>query len=321
MIRTPVALIFYKRPHTTERVFAEIARAQPSKLLLIADGPKAPEDEEKCRATRAIVERVDWNCEVLKNYSETNLGCGQRPYTGISWVFEQVPEAIILEDDCVPHPTFFPYCEELLARYGDDERVMQVSGQNFLYGPRSRYSYFFSRYPLCGGGWASWRRAWRHVDMRLEQWPELRDTPWLLDVHGDPRGVAYWRNIFDRAHAAGANADYWDYQWMFTCWAQSGLATLPGVMLLSNIGYGADATHTGAHDDPRSSLPMAAMNFPLRHPPYVVRDLAQDRAFFDYEVAPVRRQSTLARLRELAADHMPAALRRPLPSVVRKLKL
>ena len=114
---TPVALMIFNRPDTTSRVFAEIAKAKPRKLMVIADGPRPgrPGEAEKCAAARAVIDGVDWECEVLRNYADVNLGCRLRPATGISWVFEQVAEAIILEDDCVPHPTFFPFCEQLPA--------------------------------------------------------------------------------------------------------------------------------------------------------------------------------------------------------------
>jgi len=175
MLRTPVVLIIFNRPPTTERVFAEIAKARPQKLFVVADGPR-PErsgEAEKCAAARAVIDRVDWECEVLRNYAEVNLGCRQRPPTGISWVFEQVAEAIILKDDCVPHPTFFRFCEELLEKYREDERVMHISGSNFQPGyTRGPFSYYFSRFnPIWG--WASWRRAWQHYDLNMKLWAEL----------------------------------------------------------------------------------------------------------------------------------------------------
>ena len=79
----------------------------------------------------AAVAQVDWDCEVHHNYSETNLGCRQRVSSGISWVFEQVEDAIILEDDCLPHPTFFAFCAEMLECYRHDQRVSSISGNNF----------------------------------------------------------------------------------------------------------------------------------------------------------------------------------------------
>lgn len=131
-MRTPVILIIFKRPETTAQVFAEIAKARPSTLLVVADGPRPdhPAEAEQCAAARSIIQRVDWDCDVRTHFSDVNLGCGRRPATGISWAFEQVEAAIILEDDVVPHPTFFRFCEELLERYWHDERVMHIGGTN-----------------------------------------------------------------------------------------------------------------------------------------------------------------------------------------------
>ena len=174
-LTTPVAFLIFNRPDTTARVFEAIRQAKPPKLLVVADGPRPdrPDDVEKCKAARAIIDRVDWACEVLTNYSDLNLGCGKRPATGITWVFEQVEEAIIFEDDCLPHPSFFRFCEELLNYYRHDERIMVISGNNFQFGRnRTDDSYYFSRYNHIWG-WASWRRAWEYFDYDLKLWPKI----------------------------------------------------------------------------------------------------------------------------------------------------
>lgn len=255
---------------------AEIRNARPAKLLIIADGPRAgePADHEKCLAARAAAESVDWECEVLKNYSDGNLGCGRRPASGLDWAFENVDRAIILEDDCLPHPTFFHFCDELLERYRDDERVMTVSGNNFQYGvSRTTNSYYFSRYPHTWG-WATWRRAWQLYDYEMNFWRELRDTPWLLDILGDQESVDYWRPIFDNVNS---DWDVWDYQWIFNCWVQNAFAILPNVNLISNIGWGENSTHTRSLDNPSANLPTEAMTFPLAHPPYMTRNREADK--------------------------------------------
>jgi hypothetical protein len=147
--------MIFNRPDLTAQVFQEIAKAKPAKLFVIADGPRPHwlGEAGRCAATRAVVERVDWNCEVVKNYSDKNFGCGVRVATGIRWVLEQTEEAINLEDDCVPHPTFFRFCEELLDRYRDDERVMQISGGNFHSGRKwGPYHYFFPVTAIAGVG-------------------------------------------------------------------------------------------------------------------------------------------------------------------------
>jgi hypothetical protein len=312
-MQTPVALIIFNRPHITEQVFAQIAKAKPRKLFVIADGPRPdrPGDGEKCAAARAIVERVDWECEVIKSYSDVNLGCGRRPATGISWVFEQVEEAIILEDDCVPRQTFFGFCEELLQRYRDDERVMMIAGSNHWFGQkRIAYSYHFSCLPWCWG-WATWRRAWQHFDIEMKLWPEIRNACLLKDVLGDTVAVEAWQKRFDTAYAGRGNVDYWDYQWTFACWAQNGLCVFPNTNVISNIGFGKDATHTMDVNSIVNDIPASEMEFPLQHPPYVVRDKEIDQFRIDRSPAVnlLREQQQIyRRLRRKLSAFIPAPL-------------
>jgi len=281
MLNVPVALMFFNRPSETRRVLGEIRAAKPRQLFLIADGPRPdrPEDEAKCAATRALVESVDWPCEVFRNYADVNLGAGRRPATGISWVFEHVDRAIILEDDCVPHPSFFPFCEELLEKYAVDRRMMMIAGTNIFPTPTS-HSYHFC-YHHSNWGWATWRRAWQCYDAGLSNWPTLRDTRWLHEILGDSRAVEHWTSIFDDAYAAAGAADYWDYQWTFSLWRHYAFAITPAVNLISNVGFGNTATHTRSVGDSRANRAATAMAFPLTHPPAVVRNRQEDRLAFE----------------------------------------
>src|SRR5262249_50367867 len=157
--------------------------------------------------------------------SDHNQGCKVGVSSAINWAFEQVEEAIILEDDCLPHPSFFPYCLELLERYRDDERIMAITGNNFEPSPRpGGPSYEFSAFPFIWG-WATWRRAWRHYDVDMKGWEELRSTTWLADWLGHADGATYFGDVFDRV--AQGRIDTWDHQWAFACWAQHALAVVP----------------------------------------------------------------------------------------------
>ena len=306
-MKTAVALIIFNRPDTTEQVFAEVARARPPKLLVVADGPRPgrPGEAQKCAETRAVIDRVDWDCEVLTNYSEVNLGCQMRPASGLDWVFEQVEEAIILEDDCLPHPTFFPYCEELLERYRTDERVMMISGDNWQYGhERTPYSYYFSRFTHTWG-WASWRRAWRYFDIEMKLWAGLRETSWLEDIFADPAQVAYFRQCFDAAHTRQL-ATVWDYQWFFASLAQNGLVVLPNTNLISNIGFGTEATHT-KDLSVMARVPANEMAFPLEHPPFVWWQREADAFTFRKIYAP-RPPALHQRIRRKFASVVPDAM-------------
>lgn len=274
-LTSPVAFFIFNRPDTSEQIFQLIRSVKPPKLLVIADGPRIdrPEDKEKCTATRAIIDRVDWECEVIKNYSNINLGMGERQRSGFTWIFETVEEAIMLEDDTIPHPTFFPYCQELLVRYRDDDRIMGISGPNFQFnGYQSGYSYYFSRFAH-HWGWASWRRAWKYYDPAMILWPEIRKQGLLLNILGTRKGVNYWTSAFDKACAG--EIDSWDYQWVLSCWLQNGLYIVPHVNLVSNVGFGPGATNT-KEVNMASNVPTAEMHFPLKHPPFIVRDTKAD---------------------------------------------
>jgi len=276
-LKTPVAFIIFNRPDTTERVFSEIAKAKPPKLLVIADGPRAnrPGEAERCATTRAVIERVDWPCEVLTNFSDVNLGCKGRVSSGIDWVFENVEEAIILEDDCLPDPSFFRFCEEMLGRYRHDQRIGMISGDNFQFGRRhGEDSYYFSKYVHIWG-WATWRDRWRGAyDVNIELWPMVRDNGRLQDLVFDKDEANYWAAIFERVHQGGI--DTWDYQWVFANWVEGRLSILPSVNLISNIGFGVDATHTTGIS-PLADLPAEAMQFPLVHPALRARNGSADR--------------------------------------------
>ncbi len=249
--------------------------AKPPRLLVAADGPRTEADAEACARTRAVVAGFGSSCEVVTEFSESNLGCGIRVHTAISWALSLHDEVVILEDDCLPNASFFRFCDEMLDVYRDDERVMHVSGDNFV-GPAlsGPYSYYFSRYTHAWG-WATWRRAWRHFDWSIRRWPEWKAAGLLEGVSSDTYEQRYWTAIYDRLFEG--DRDIWDYQWNLAMWSQSGLAALPAVNLVQNNGWGADATHT---IEPMTLLEPSEMG-PIRHPSFVVRNHQADAMTFE----------------------------------------
>ncbi len=274
-LKTPVCFIIFNRPDTTEKVFQAIRQAKPSQLFVVADGARNNKigEAEKCLATRAIIDQVDWECEVLTNYSEVNLGCRKRVSSGLDWVFSQVEEAIILEDDCLPDPSFFRFCEELLEKYRYEPKIMLISGQNIQFGQKRRdYSYYFSRYNHCWG-WASWKRAWQYYDNEMKLWTKVRDENWLFDILQDPQAFRYWEATFQAMYEG---YDTWDYPWLFACYINQGLSILPNINLVSNIGFGKEGTHATDSNSILANIPVEEMQFPLKHPPFIIRDTQAD---------------------------------------------
>ncbi|NJM65395.1 MAG: glycosyltransferase family 2 protein [Acaryochloris sp. RU_4_1] len=275
-LTTPVAFLIFNRPNTTQRVFNTIRQAKPQQLLVVADGPRTDRsgEAEKCTETRSIIEQIDWDCRVYKNYADINLGCKQRVASGLNWVFEQVEEAIILEDDCLPDPTFFQFCDELLCRYRNDTRIMAIAGNNIIPNQYTdSTSYYFSRYNQIWG-WATWKRAWQHYDISMKEWPSLREKSFLKNWFRSSQAVAFWDKKFQTAY--NNQIDTWDYAWTFACWTQHALSIIPNVNLVSNIGFGLDATHTTETNSSLANCPSKGMKFPLHHPKMIIRNFDAD---------------------------------------------
>jgi hypothetical protein len=303
-LETPVCLIVFNRPEPTRRVFEKIAGARPARLLLIADGPRAGRqgESELCEEVRKIVSAVNWPCRVETNFSDKNLGCRRRVISGLDWVFQLVEEAIILEDDCIPDASFFPYCSQLLDRYRYAEQVGIISGYNPLGNtfPFS-YSYCFTKMILIWG-WATWRRSWKKYDEQMASWPSMRDEI-LNRLWSDPRNQHYWATILDSMHS-GDGPDTWDYQLVFKSWAEQWLNIIPSRNLIENIGIGPDATHT-KKSDPIATPPAESLPFPLVHPDTMVEwkdhpRLLQSRIYSPDIVTRAQRAARL-KLRELAS--------------------
>jgi hypothetical protein len=289
----PILLIAWRRPHTLRQVINAIRLVAPTRLFVACDGPRPerPGEAEKVASTKKVIEdAIDWPCRVHHLYSEENQGCRLGVSRAISWFFEQVDEGIILEDDCVPHPSFFLYCGSLLERYRHDTRVWCISGNNFQNGKwRGDGSYYFSQYNHCWG-WASWRRCWQHYDEGMSQWPSVRDSGLLKSIFPDPVERMYWSRIWQRLHDKG-EPNTWDYQWMFTCLINSGLTALPNRNLVRNVGFGVDATHTiGKSDAPGLSECID----PDLSPSFLLRDADADFYTFWYIYGGYRMKAPLS---------------------------
>ena len=264
----------------TRRVFNQIRKARPSTLLVAADGPRVghPDDQRKIKEVRAIVtDGVDWPCKVITNYSNRNMGCRERPKSGIDWAFSLVEEVIILEDDCLPDLSFFTFCEDMLNRFRNEDRVMHVNGTNYI-GKylRPDSSYFFSKY-VWVWGWATWRRAWKHYDYTMSTWDERLQT--LSESFDTRREKAFWMSTFEKARSDWRAVQTWDYSWIYSCWTMGGLTVTTKVNLIENIGFGTDATHTNNLDSDHLRVPTENL-YILQSPDRLQRSRLSDDMMF-----------------------------------------
>lgn len=291
MFKTPILFLVFARPDTTKRVFERIRQIQPIKLYVAADAPRRdrPDEIQRSEEVRRMIDLIDWPCEVHTLFRDDNLGCKMAVSSAISWFFEQEEYGIILEDDCLPDLSFFPFCEELLIKYKDDDRIGHISGNCFF--PDlidQRYSYDFCSFSHIWG-WASWRRVWKNYDVNFSYWEDARcDKNRKQSLFKTLREEIYFSSFISDALAVNKKINTWDVQYLFMLRVQSQLSIYPSINLVTNIGLNdPNATHTNKRNC-ENYVPSEIMIFPLIHPKYVISNNAIDRTtirkkFFSYK--------------------------------------
>lgn len=281
MYQVPILLIIFCRKSVALQSLERIRKIQPAKLYIAGDGARSHvEDEQEAveETRKAVLDAIDWPCDVHTLFQEQNLGCSKGVYTAINWLFENEEQGIILEDDCMMQESFFPFVEELLERYKNDERIGMIDGANYIKEVSIPDSYGFSRYKATNG-WATWRRAWKNMDLNMD-W---RQTPYADSIIANmgyrSRDIKYWQyriNVVDHNDVSA-----WDWQWYFTLAAHNQLGIYPCCSLQSNIGFGEGATHTSNGKTPDYYFTDKEIEFPLRHPKYVVPYTPFEKGFYN----------------------------------------
>ena len=294
----PVLLVIFNRPEVSKRVFEAIRKAKPPKLFIAADGYRTDRSGEKelCELTKAAVSNVDWPCEVHHDYLDHNIGPCARVPLAIRWFFNNVERGIIFEDDCLPDPTFFSFCQELLEKYKDNKKIMHISGDNFQKGQkRGDKSYYFSHYPSAWG-WATWRRAWDLYDEKMSHFPDFIKNRQINKIipktaNGERR---YWVNFFLKEYKG--KFKFWDLKWVFTIWNFDALSITPNSNLITNIGFGDDASHTKG--DLGMSFPTEPI-YELIHPDKIIVNEDADRFLYKEFIKINRLKIIIAKFRTI----------------------
>ena len=276
-LKIPVLFLIFNRLDTTKQVFEEIRQAKPPRLYIAADGARTerPGEDQKVKVVREyVLNSIDWDCEIKTLFRDKNLGCKYAVSGGITWFFEHEEMGIILEDDCLPSQSFFWFCEELLERFKDDKRVMIISGYNKQQTwNEDKYDYFFSHF---GGiwGWATWKRAWDCYDGNMSELQFCIDNNYLKYLLGEQLGRIREGQLIDTINR---NIDSWDFPWGFSRHLNSGMACVPSKSLITNIGFGSDATHTKKYDG--IHIIRHEIEFPLRENRIIIADRRYDLLF------------------------------------------
>lgn len=274
-VQSPILLLIFNRPDTTQEVFKKIRAAKPARLYIAADGPRADRDTDKklCEQARAVAAQVDWDCTVKTLFREDNIGCKTAVYTALEWFFEQEEEGIIFEDDCVPADSFFYFCDTMLEKYRTDTRIRHITGCNLQRGKQwGDASYYFSQFSNVWG-WASWKRVWKDYDFKLDRYTREEAATQLKKIFTDPFLINDWLVIFSAIQAGTINA--WDYQLVFLNFFENGLCITPNTNLVSNIGFRSDATNTPDPHNPNAGIPAQELTS-ITHPRFFLPEKEAD---------------------------------------------
>lgn len=276
-LNTAVLFLVFNRLDTTKQVFDAIQQAKPPRLYIAADGARIDKkgEAEKVTAVRDfIIKNIDWECDVEILFRDENLGCKYAVSGAIDWFFENEEMGIILEDDCLPSQSFFWFCEELLEKYKNDMRIWHISGDNFQDGiKRGDGDYYLSKYNHIWG-WASWRSRWEYYDVEMKGFNSFEKVDQIKNIFKQKATQRYWNNIF--SNVSKGMIDTWDYQWTYTVLSNNGLSVLPNKNLVSNIGFGPDATHTMNLESEHSKLARYEQSFPVKPPLFILQDSIAD---------------------------------------------
>jgi len=281
MFNTPILFVIFARIDTTQKVFDAIRTCKPKTLYVAADGPREGKkgEKEKCQQTRDIIEQIDWDCELKTLFRDKNLGCKMAVSSAISWFFENEESGIILEDDCLPDQSFFPYCEELLIKYKDDERIGHIGGNCFFPNLfNQNESYTFSSLSHIWG-WATWRRVWKKYDLNLSYWKEGSKEK-RRNLFNYKIEEIYFSSFISDAINERNGMHAWDCQHLYSLRLQNQLSIYPSINLVTNIGlYSEEATHI-SWKNKHNYIHSKPIKFPLNHPKEIIRNHSIDYTTF-----------------------------------------
>ena len=303
MFKIPIVYVCFNRPELTKKTFECIKKIKPSKLFLILDGPRKNNKRDKinCLKVKKIIQNINWKCKLYKNFSKENLGLKNRFFTGLDWVFSSANEAIILEDDCLPHKDFFYFCEAMLKKYKNSNKVKFITGNNFQNPKKMEISedYYFSKYSHIWG-WATWKKTWLDVNRNDTFWKKkIFDSNFEM-MKSSTKEKKYWKNMYTGVLNNKLNS--WAIYLLFSIWKNKGVTVTPKINLIKNLGL-SSGTNT-KNLDIKLDISNKSLNKPLKHPKIIKVNLKKDLYVFN----TVYSKNFFNKLRFLSANYMNALI-------------
>ena len=302
MFKVPIVYVCFNRPKLTNKTFKCIKKIKPSKLFLILDGPRKNNKQDKinCLKVKKIIQNINWKCKVYKNFSKENLGLKNRFFTGLDWVFNIANEAIILEDDCLPHDDFFYFCEAMLKKYKNSNKVKFITGNNFQDQKKTdkiSEDYYFSKYSHIWG-WATWKKTWYDVKREDNYWKNKIFNSDFDMMKSTAKEKKYWKNMYKSVLNNKLNS--WAIYLLFSIWKNKGLTITPKINLIKNLGL-SRGTNT-KNLDIKLDISNKNLNKPLKHPNIINVNFKKDLYVFN----TIYNKNFFNRLKFLSAKYINA---------------
>ena len=296
MFSTPICYLFFNRPECVKISFPIIQALKPKKLYLLSDGPRTKSDVDLCKQSRFLIEQyLNWPCDVVKIYSDENMGLAVRTVSAINEVFEYEDHLIFLEDDNLVDPSFFSYCEELLIKYINNEKIFHIGGCNYFEKavPFDVDGDYIFNARISAWGFATWKRAWKHMDLSMSDWNMKSKDSFLKNWCVNKKHLHEIKKVFNQ-HCLNNDPWAWSYAWTYACWAQGALSIVPKVNHVSNIGFGPKATNTTLKAHNWEGLPKIRGSLGnIKHPKHITRNL-----FYEKKAYQLERGSLLRRFKQ-----------------------
>ena len=261
----PILILVFNRPRKFEKVIKALKVIKPKKIFIFANGPrdKYIKDIKLCEDTRDLIKKINWKCKIYKNFQHKNLGLNLGVYTGISWFFKNVDFGIVLEDDCIPNPSFFKYVDVIEKKFSKNKNIGIISGNNFI-NNKSKYDYLYTKWSFTWG-WATWSRNWKSFDYNLKYWKKFRKSEDWKNLNKDFNQYKTFTHIFNFSlNRKKIDLITWDYRWMLHLWFNKLTNIIPKHNLVKNIGFDSEATHTFRKNE-NLKLNFKKFQFPLKH--------------------------------------------------------
>ena len=279
--KTPILILGFNRPNLLSALIKKIKIFEPEKIYISIDGPRKNNSKDKLlieEIKKKIHTEISWACKLNLKFLDYNHGVKNAPVKGIDWFFEKEELGIILEDDINPDLSFFPFIDSLLYKYKDNNKIMMISGNNYIKSnDKVRESYYFSKSPGTHG-WATWKRAWNKFDLQMKNFTKFDFIKifYYFNFNLAKTHFFYKRFLLCKKNQIQA----WDYQHFFSIIKSNGLIIKPSVNLCKHIGWELETGEESTHGKGKDDLPNIineTMNFPIVHPKFIKQNSIFDQ--------------------------------------------